>query len=178
MIYKQLQINLKYSFKFVFLFHVLILTAEKQLFPRCEPLFVIWIQGIVNFNLIYICSWYTYLCVARNLPSPPSPTKECKHCRHFAVWRRRLSCVNLVDPSVVYYFSVEICQPFVHSVQIRTNRLKGNGNLFFLLGSDFCDVLPKSFRNRVSIQTQNATKYLLLDFQPEFLSFFLFFDGK
>jgi hypothetical protein len=70
-IYKQLQINIKYSFKFVFLFHVLILTAEKQLFPRCKSLFVIWIQGIVNFNLIYISSCYTYLCCAQPLPPPP-----------------------------------------------------------------------------------------------------------
>ncbi len=116
-IYKQLQMNLKYAFKFVFLFHVLILKAEKQLFPRCKPLFVIWIQGVVNFNFIYICSCYTYLCCAQPL-LPPSPSSViCKHCRHFAfaVWRRRLSCVNLnlFDPSVVYYCSVKICQPFV-----------------------------------------------------------------
>jgi hypothetical protein len=72
-IYKQLQMNLKYAFKFVFLFHVLILKAEKQLFPRCKPLFVIWIQGVVNFNFIYICSCYTYLCCAQPL-LPPSPS--------------------------------------------------------------------------------------------------------
>ncbi len=40
-IYKQLQINRKYTFKFVFLFHVLILKAEKQLFPPFKLLFVI-----------------------------------------------------------------------------------------------------------------------------------------
>jgi hypothetical protein len=70
-IYKQLQMNLKYAFKFVFLFHVLILKAEKQLLPRCKPLFVIWIQGIVNLNLIYTCSCYTYLCCAQPLLPPP-----------------------------------------------------------------------------------------------------------
>jgi hypothetical protein len=70
--------NLKYAFKFVFLFHVLILKAEKQLLPHCKPLFVIWIQGIVNFNFIYTCSCYTYLCCAQPLlpppPPPPSPS--------------------------------------------------------------------------------------------------------
>jgi hypothetical protein len=69
-IYKQLQINLKYAFKFVFLFHVLILKAEKHLLPRCKPLFLIWIQGIVNFNFIYFCSCYTNLCCAQPLPRP------------------------------------------------------------------------------------------------------------
>ncbi len=72
-IFKQLQLNLKYAFKFVFLFHVLILNAEKQLFPRCKPLLVIWIQGIVNSNFFYICSCYTYLCCAPPL-LPPSPS--------------------------------------------------------------------------------------------------------
>jgi hypothetical protein len=69
-IYKQLQINLKYAFKFAFVFHVLILNVEKQLFPRCKPLFVIWIQGIVSSNFIYICSCYTYLCCAPPLLPP------------------------------------------------------------------------------------------------------------
>jgi hypothetical protein len=40
-IFKQLQINVKYTFKFVFLLHVLILKAEKQIIPSCKPLFVI-----------------------------------------------------------------------------------------------------------------------------------------
>ncbi len=34
-IYKQLQINIKYTFRLVFLLHALILKANKQLFPRC-----------------------------------------------------------------------------------------------------------------------------------------------
>jgi hypothetical protein len=72
-IYKQRQINAKYSFKFVFLLHVLISEAEKQLFPLCKPLFVIWIQVNVIFNFIYICSCYKYLCcIAKPPPSPPA----------------------------------------------------------------------------------------------------------
>jgi hypothetical protein len=34
-IYKQLQINVKYTFRLVFLLHVLILKVNKQLYPRC-----------------------------------------------------------------------------------------------------------------------------------------------
>jgi hypothetical protein len=36
-LYKQLQINIKYTFKLAFLLHVLILKAKYQLFPRCRP---------------------------------------------------------------------------------------------------------------------------------------------
>jgi hypothetical protein len=114
---KQLQIDIKCTFKYEFLLHVLILKSRKQRFPCCKPLSVIWIQVIVVFNFIYICSCYKYLCSARNLPPPH--TKQCKHCRHFsfAVWRRRLRCVILVDPSVVFNCSVKIWQPNVHQCQ-------------------------------------------------------------
>jgi hypothetical protein len=54
-IHKQLQININYTFRFMFLLHVLILKAEKQLFPPYKPLFVILIQVIVIFNFIYNC---------------------------------------------------------------------------------------------------------------------------
>jgi hypothetical protein len=53
-IYKQLQINIKRTFIFMFLFHVLILKEEKQLFPRCKLFFVIWIQVIVIIHMLLL----------------------------------------------------------------------------------------------------------------------------
>ncbi len=76
---KQLQINIKCTFIFLFLFHVLILKEEKQLFTRCKLLFLIWIQVTVinTFGTI------TNTCaVARNpfsLAQPLSPPPPPPH---------------------------------------------------------------------------------------------------
>ncbi len=89
--YKQLQINIKYTFEFVFLLQVLISKAEKQLFPRCKPLFVIWIQVIVIFNFNYVCSLHTFLCWAGNLTPPPQ--SSVNNAAIFDVLRERRSAV-------------------------------------------------------------------------------------
>jgi hypothetical protein len=68
----------------LFLIHVLILKAEKHRFPRCKHLVLIWIQVIVVFNFIYICSCYIFLCWARNLPPPP-PAVYCTVVHNAAI---------------------------------------------------------------------------------------------
>jgi hypothetical protein len=95
-IYKQLQINRKYTFKFVFLFHVLILKAEKQLFPPFKLLFVIWIQVTVVFNFIYICSCRRYLWRSAQPPPPPHPRNVNITAAPSWIMKRRgqLSCIK------------------------------------------------------------------------------------
>jgi hypothetical protein len=82
-IYKQLQIYIKYTFKFVFLLHVLILKAENQLFLSCKPMFMIWIQVIVIFNFITFVPKIYSCGVSRNLRPLPLSSVQCTQCRHF-----------------------------------------------------------------------------------------------
>ncbi len=169
----------------MFFFHVLIFKEEKQLFPRCNLLFVIWIQVIVIFSFIYICFCYKYLCSSAQpnfsgATPPPPPTKQCtvNIAAIVALWRGKLSCVNVVDPCIVYYCSDKICQPFVHQCPELTNLQKMKLYSFYLVAWWFLWSHPETVL--VNVKTQNVTKYrsLLLDSQLEFLSNFLLFDSK
>ncbi len=78
----------------MFYLHVLILKAEKQLFPHCKPVCVISIQVIVVSNLIYIGLCYIYLCSSASAP-PPAPAMYTMPLFWFANLRRgRISCGN------------------------------------------------------------------------------------
>jgi hypothetical protein len=56
------------------------------------------------------------ILVLYHATSPPPSPHQAVYTNNAAISVKRtaqLSCVNL-DPSVVYYCSVKICQPFVH----------------------------------------------------------------
>ena len=100
----------------MFLLHVLISKAEKQLFSNCKHLFVICIQVIVILYFIYICSYNIFLCCRAQPPRPPQSSVH-----NAAIWyvKRTAQLFKSCWSKCRYLLSLTICQSSVSSVKIQ-----------------------------------------------------------
>ncbi len=60
---------------------------------------MIWIQVVVVFNIIYICSCYKYLFLARNLPPPPSSVNKAA----ILVCKEDMSAAEILVIQVLFF---------------------------------------------------------------------------